>query len=55
MLACNPNTWDAAAGGQPRIHDEILSQSIKIQLLVPGLPKAIGTMKKIILMHAACH
>lgn len=33
VLACNPNTWDADAGGQPRIHDEKLSQSIKIQLL----------------------
>lgn len=55
VLACNPNTWDADAGGQPRIHEEMLSQSIKIQLLVPGLPKAIGAMKEIILMHAAWH
>lgn len=55
VLVRNPNTWDADAGGQPRIHDEIMSQSIKMQLLVPGLPKAIGAMKKIVLMHAAWH
>lgn len=56
VLACNPRIWDADAGGQPRIHDEILSQSIKMQLLVPGLPKTIEAMKKkIILMHAAWH
>lgn len=55
VLACNPRTWDADAGGQPRINDEILSQSIKMLLLVPGLPKAIEAMKKIILMHAAWH
>lgn len=55
VLACNPRTWDADAGGQPRIHDEILSQSIKMLLLVPGLPKTIEAMKKIILMHAAWH
>lgn len=55
VLANNPRTWDADAGGQPRINDEILSQSIKMQLLVPGLLKAIEAMKKIILMHAAWH
>lgn len=55
VLACNPRTWDADAGGQPRINDEILSQSIKMLLLVPGLPKTIEAMKKIILLHAAWH